>query len=145
MDIDVLCVACNWSNDFWEWIAAGVGGVAAWGTAAWRSTFGWDHAQGGFPSHYRDAWQDYEDALGDRFGADNDGGDVTPPDQRHYDVGGRARYKDESGNPYWPGVSPYPSGGTVYHHGSPLPVDAAGVPVGGMADVIAAQTAGSRA
>lgn len=66
---------------------------------------------------------------------------MTLPDQRDYAAGG---YRDGNGNPYWPGVNPYPPDGGVYQHGRPLTLDAAGVPIGGMAQVQAAQTAGPR-
>ena len=129
MDVDVLCVACNWSNDFWQWIGAGAAGAAA--AAAWE--LGGDQTR----RSYDEMWGDYEPR-------DEDGGDVTPPDQRHYQAGGRARYTDGNNNPYWPGVSPYPNDGIVYHHGTAYPVDAAGEPVGGLADVASAQTTSSR-
>jgi hypothetical protein len=34
MDVEIACIVCNWSRDFWDWIAVGAAGAVAAAAAA---------------------------------------------------------------------------------------------------------------
>ena len=122
MDLELACVVCNWSRDFWEWIGFGGIGAAAAAAAAAVSDFV-DTGVGRGPARPEDRQEDDPltasaraidravSALEDTFS--------PPPIQDVESVDDTllsrpTRYADSAGNPYWPGLSVIPDSEMVY-------------------------------
>jgi len=98
--MDAPCIVCNWYGGLG--LALGLGGLGAAAAGAFgglgRDGFSGRGAGGAWPEPAYDYPR-------------------VPPSYRDRE-NGRVRYRDTSGNPYWPSISPIPDDGVV-HPGDP--------------------------